>query len=867
MRIIEPLAACLLTAACATSTANRYYDASTANGASTLALGAEVSGAASRESINGRLPDAVFVKTATQTLCRGYQFNLVDGRIYYKRTGATAREVWLPLTGTGLPHGPGRGFRNARRVVSIAADADELYAISDEGAVYLLFVERDRKQTPFRWIDRHGWPDASPLVLNDLVARHRAWSVGTRDAAVLWYEDAAGNPHHYGTMGIATLYFLSADGQEIRFADTGLPSDFSHRILGPERGAFVSVALSASASTMFVIGDAGEMYTRLADFDTLGSDPMFFKYTYERKRSDRAGDDYRSNFTPWALPAEPWRKQPPIPLPGAAAISRHVTILQTGRGNAARELRVAGRSPEGAPGYYHKGIFDAAWSFAPAPLTIDPADLLDPQRVSSGRGSRGPRLDWALAGSLWRDGKKEPDLTFAIPDFSIREGSSTLRVASGGESVDLQLHTVDMWTYVKRYDPGFDGTPKLLHATVVIPDGALDGVSAGLRDRVKRIFGPLDGSLFALKVEATERYVLIESSAGLLDLSGPLGIPGLLSTSGLFGRRDRFGLSGRPHLLLTRPGDENVDVSVLRNLSANGSRRFDEYLSDALVLREAGSLTASRRGELETLVQRNERFRKELVTERRLFRSYGRSAALSRWGYSVFDVLTTFTLLDRIDFPKFKTLTSHGDDIIRANAKAYRFMAATNERATEKLIELLDLRISAYRDALGELADGAPRASLPSRYRETYAEYLELVGVPPFLRGTSPAQGGRTASVYGLTEAPLFPGLVLSIGPAGEGPAEAEAVAIVVLDDLARAALRRKDGGSEAAPFRVEGTLQGVLRRGDETEPIDGDRAIVEWNGSTLTIWRHRWFRSRQQLFTGRGEITGARDHRAGELR
>src|SRR5512133_3245560 len=321
MRIIEPLAACVLTAACATTTANRYYDASTANAPATLALGAEAAAGDRRESVNGRLPEAVFIKTATQTLCRGYQFDLVDGRIYYKRAGATAREVWLPLTGTGLPHGAARGFRNARRVVSIAADADELYAVSDEGVVYLMFVERARKQKPFEWIDRHGWPDVSPLLLNDLVVPHRAWSVGTRDAGVLWYEDPAGNQHHYGTMGIATLYFLSADGQEIRFADTGLPSDFSRSLLGPERGAFVSVGLSASASTVFVIGDAGEMYTRLADFDTLGSDPMFFKYTYERKRSDRPGTDYGTNFTPWALPAEPWRKQPPIPLSGAGALS------------------------------------------------------------------------------------------------------------------------------------------------------------------------------------------------------------------------------------------------------------------------------------------------------------------------------------------------------------------------------------------------------------------------------------------------------------------------------------------------------------------------------------------------------------------
>jgi hypothetical protein len=846
MRTLLHLSALLLATSCATTTANRYYEASAAEGSPGLAL------PDARGSVNGPLPETVFIKTATQTLCRGYQFSLVDGRIYYKRTGATAREVWLPLTGTGLPHGTADGFRNARRVVSIAADADELYAVSDEGVVYLLFVERARKQRPFEWIDRHGWPDVSPLVLNELVVPHRAWSVGTRDAGVLWYEDAAGNPHHYGTMGIATLYFLTAGGQEIRFADTGLPSDFSHALLGPERGAFVSVGLSASASTIFLIGDAGEMYTRLADFDTLGSDPMFFKYTYERKRSPLAGDDYRSNFTPWALPAEPWRKQPPIPLSGAAVLSRHVTILQTGRGNGARELRVAGRSPEGAPGYYFKAIFADEWKFAPAPLTLEDADLLDPQRVASGRGTRGARLDWAVGGSLWSGGKRIPDLGFAIPDFSIREGSSTLEVSLGGESVGLELHTVDMWTYVKRFNPGFDGTPKLLHATVIIPDGALDRVSPALRGRVKEIFGPLDRSLFALKVEATERYVLIETSGGRLDLSGPLGVPGLLRSSGLAERSDRFGLPGRPHLLLTRPGDASVDVGVLRRLSANGSRLFEKYLSEELVLKDADALTADRREELEALLRLNEGYREELETGRRLFRSYGRSAELSRWSYSLFDLLTTFTLVDRIDFPKFKTLTSHGDDIIRANARAYRIMSSASEGAFSKLVELLELRIAAYGDALEALEDGAPRAALPSGYRETYAGYLELLGVPAFLQGTSPAQGDRSASVRALADAPLYPGLVLALDPPGAGPGEAETVAIVTLDDLPRAALRRKDGAADP-PIRLGGRLHGVLDRGGgRTEPLEDDRAVVEWDGSTLTVWRSRWFRSNERIFVGR---------------
>lgn len=848
-RSLAASAALALAAACATTTPNRIYDAAVTDGTAKVALGAGGIAAERRENVNGHEPDRVLIKTATQTLCRGWQFILLDGRIHTRREGASPQEIWRPLTETGLPHGSG-GFRNAKRIVSISADADELYAISDEGVVYLLFTERERKQKPFRWVDRHGWPDVSPLVLNDLVVPHRAWSVGTRDAGVLWYEDVAGNAHHYGTMGIATLYFLTENGQEIRFADTGLPSDFSHSILGPERGAFVSVGLSASASTVFVIGDAGEMYTRLVDFDTLGSDPMFFKYTYGREKSDLRGDDYRSNFTPWALPSEPWRRQPPIPISGAAALSRHVTILQTGRGNAARELRVAGRSPEGAPGYWHKAIFDEAWSFTPAPLRIDPADLLDPAKVAGGRGSRGPKLEASFAGALWRNGKREPDLTFSIPDFSIREGSSTLRVALGEEHVDLELHAVDMWTYLKRYDPGFDGTPKLLHATVIVPKGALDGLSAAFRDRVKAIFGPLDGALFALKAEATERYVHLEAAAGRVDLSGPLGLTGLLGRSG------RFGIPGRPHLLLTRPGDGNVDVNVnvLRSLSTVGAPRFARYLADDLVLGDPGALTADRRSELAALVERNERFLEELETERELFRSYGRSAELSRWGYGLFDVLTTFTLLDRIDFPKIRTMTSHGDDIIRANARAYRFMATSKERAYAKLIDLAELRIDAYEEALEDLEDGAPRAELPERFRETYAEHLARLGLPPLLRGTSPAQGDAAAIVYGLREAPLFPGLVLAIAPKGAGAAEAETIALLVLDDLADEATRRKRPVDAEHPLRLHGRLQGVLHRvNGDAVTLEDDAAVVEWDGATLTVWRDGCF-SKERIFVGRGE-------------
>jgi hypothetical protein len=169
---------------------------------------------------------------------------------------------------------------------------------------------------------------------------------------------------------------LLEDGQEIAYADPGLPSDFSRNFIGPERGTFKALSLSASASTLFVINEAEEMYTRMADFDISGGDPMFFKYTYIPYKSDLPGTNYFTNLTEWALPSEDWRKQPPIPLSKGAAITHRITILQNGQGNAARELRVAGWNGNGETGYWTKAIFADTWEFKTAPLSLNEDDFL-----------------------------------------------------------------------------------------------------------------------------------------------------------------------------------------------------------------------------------------------------------------------------------------------------------------------------------------------------------------------------------------------------------------------------------------------------------------------------------------------------------
>ncbi|MDR1250744.1 MAG: hypothetical protein LBK62_01120, partial [Treponema sp.] len=387
------------------------------------------------ENINGSFPGAVYIKTRTQTFNAYHYYILHDGLIWYKSIdGGQEPAEWTLIQETGLPHNSRKfRFNQPERIVEISADADELVALSAEGGFYRFCFDRIIAHKSNVWLDRQGWPNEEQLFLDRRTAGNLSWALGKRNAHVLYYEDSFGNQHHNGTMEIATTYVLLEDGQEICYTDTGLPGDFSRNYTGPERGAFKAASLSASASTMFVINEAGEMYTRLADFDTIGCDPLWFKYTYIPYESDLPGTDYFSNLNEWGLPAEDWRPQPPVPLTGKAVITRHITILQNGQGNSARELRVAGLNESGETGYWTKAIFDDAWNFKAVPLYFGEYSVLASAKTAesaenSPRSERGISLDKQYSGYYWNGGEKENEWEYTIPNFNILEGDCDFRI-------------------------------------------------------------------------------------------------------------------------------------------------------------------------------------------------------------------------------------------------------------------------------------------------------------------------------------------------------------------------------------------------------------------------------------------------------
>jgi hypothetical protein len=703
------------------------------------------------EDINGNFPEAVYIKTRTQTFNTYHYYLLKDGLIWYKnRDPEKEPREWTLFFGTGLPS-EGRNIKT-NYIAEISADADELAALSREGRFFRFCFDWIFSRPNNVWLERQGWPIEEPLYMDRRTAKNIAWALGKRNSQVLYYEDPFGNQHHNGTQEIATTYVLLEDGQEICYADTGLPCDFSRNYLGPEEGRFKSAALSASASTIFVINEAGEMYTRIADFDIIGCDPMFMKYTYIPYKSDLPGTDYYSNLTHWALPPEDWRKQPPIPLEGKAALTRFITILQNGQGNAARELRVAGYNEAGETGYWTKLIFADAWRFEAAPLYFQADDVLPGGRrergpslgesrglpttaLPGGQGERGPSPDRAFSGFRWIGDLQEPDWTYEIPDFNILEGPCSLRVTQGTETCTMIFHPVELWTYLKRdYLPGRDGPSKIFFATLDIPAGALEGLSEDFARKLGERFGGRDKALFHYTLEASSHYVLIRDGDG--------GV-----------------------MFLTDETRSNHFAGFWDTWFLEAHREIARYQSPELQAPERTVFTRDEYAELWRRIEPNREFLRELETQVLQYEALKQAAFGSYLTYSVMDLHARIALLNYVEVPKIATITSFGKRILQVNKVYTDMISDTQIWINKKLIELLKIRIRAYTQTAEALARGEGKASFPPGFAETIPGYLQTAGLPGERRGSFGNGSDTSPAVLTINPGGMgFFGMTLAVG-------------------------------------------------------------------------------------------------------
>jgi hypothetical protein len=779
----------------------------------------------SGEDINGIFPEAVYIKTRTQTFNTYHYYVLKDGLIWYKGvTPDSGPRDWTLFMETGLPHNYNdQYFRYPDYVAEISADADELAALSNEGRFYRICQDWIFSRATKKWLDKQGWPELTGLYMDQRTARNKAWAVGKRNDQVKYYEDPFGNQHHNGTQEIVTAYVLLEDGQEICFADTGLPSDFSRNFGGPERGAFKAEALAASASTLFLINNAGEMYTRLVDFDINGSDPMFFKYTYIPYKSELPGTNYRSNLTPWALPPEDWRPQPAIPLRGKAAVTRYITILQNGQGNAARELRVAGYNEQGKTGYWSKAIFAEDWAFVPVPLYF-PGDavLFSAEDTAEGGekpGERGPSQDTALRGNLWIGDTMEAEWEYEIPNFNLLEGSCFLSISWRGETCTIILHPIEMWTYLQRdYQPGRTGPPKIFFVTLEIPENAMDGLSPEFQEQLNLKFKDTDKVLFHYIMEASSNYIVLRDDSGR----------NLVLTNDT----------------LTGPFPENRYAWFF-----HGYDEIARYNSPELTVEEQPAYTREQYAEIWRKSESNRIFKKELEDRIIEYKTLKKSAFKLDMVYNNLDFISRITLLNFIDIPKIYTITRFGRKILTVN-KTYTDLISDNRVWIDtKLIELLDMRIKAYTGLAARLARGEPAVVFPRGFAETAAGYWTRAGLPFEMRGSfGSGSEMMPASLTGELLEQGFFGWVLTVGDEGLFSL------LVEPEDAAKTIFSRNGKTALEEPYHFKGILSinsinlegegrayfsrtiGSLSRSNERIKVD-----IRFDGEELVI-KHRRF-------------------------
>jgi hypothetical protein len=386
------------------------------------------------------LPGRVDLRGTRQTFNRRYEFVVARGTIWYRsRAEVTGiREPWAKLD---VPH----CFDG--RVRMISADDDEMVVVDEDRWVYTLDgILADPAY--FTWTMRWGppfWTGSGHRL--PVRIRTWSWSVLSQLEDRTWRDDA-GNDHPVGDFKVSHIWTLGRDGRRLTYIDPWLPRDMSFEMCSPHRGRFRSAGMSASGSTVFVIGPSGDMFTRLYDFDISGADSVFFDYSYE---SQRGRDDPVIQ-----LPSPAWREQPKIP----GVVTDRISVHKVGAKALHRTLRVEG-SRGGRRGYWHKDVTARRWLFTATGERLR-GDVLDnPRRDSSGRG--------LLRSETRRYVGASGSARVTVPDFNVYCSPARVQVWLGtGERFALTLHTVDAIRQDTRAR-GLDADPRLVQGTIEVP--------------------------------------------------------------------------------------------------------------------------------------------------------------------------------------------------------------------------------------------------------------------------------------------------------------------------------------------------------------------------------------------------------------
>ena len=419
-------------------------------------------------------------------------------------------------------------FPVVERILALTADADEIAVLSESRQMFYrrkfanIFVNTEWYQ---------GWGQAKELQVffPEHLSGHRGWSLGRITANGVGYKEGPdGRVFEWGPAAVSmeTMVWLSPTGRKIYYLDSGTPPEVVHFVEAPFRGQYQGEGINSSASTVMLIDRYGAVQTKIADFDLLGSTPTH-PYCYMEECDDEPfyePGDIRSGMSDIRLPAEGWQIHAPVLAPAQwdadTYITSRITVLQTGKGNAARELRVVG-AQDGVLGYYYKEIQAQTWSFRAAPegdlgfvgdasqrLKQEDLSLWQPGADLGAMHQREPVLDQELIGLL----QLNQDITLAlqVEDFNLEASPWQAHLRWREVDLPLEVHVVQAWNpFLVPHSA--EGSPELFtyEATLVFDRQALEKAMAqgeasspeGLA--VRRMLTETKNAKFALVINAT----------------------------------------------------------------------------------------------------------------------------------------------------------------------------------------------------------------------------------------------------------------------------------------------------------------------------------------------------------------------------
>lgn len=330
------------------------------------------------------------VCTSIDALDSKYFYGIREGRIWFKPIAVHRNARWKLFDRNGYAN------ENQSELIRVSADGDNLIVVDINQRIYYAKTKRVVCQVSFdcpqwkiiqsdvKWKEKWFSMDGVSLIVNlfknpilNSIENARSIAISHKGPDTMYYTDINGKKHPDPYVGVTTIYTLSEDGLRIYFADPWLYNKFDNEITGPEDGRFKAETLAASGSTIMLLqrarNECGEemnkIYTRFADFDSIGSNPAL-KATYNQ-----------SNRLPLIryLPSENWIAQPSIGLSGKARLTKNIAILQTGWGQNHRQLRVQGQDVDQRNGFYFKNIYETKWKFEIVEeILIDEAEFLSP---------------------------------------------------------------------------------------------------------------------------------------------------------------------------------------------------------------------------------------------------------------------------------------------------------------------------------------------------------------------------------------------------------------------------------------------------------------------------------------------------------